>query len=192
MDGIAMFFNDASVCFNDASVFFSIEKRFWFFEIRNDLEKRFQNSYWREFSETGKHLQLWNATTTHFARSECACATTRPTRNIRSYEIHYQAARPLAKRKFRKVRTWKGDRRLPKTGSDISRHLQKASLCRKAGWLTSMSDQFHITQIHKVCQTRSSVLHDPPRGFKTSVVISQNGWQHILFGYVWRNWYYVA
>ena len=47
----------------------------------------------------------------------------------------YQAARPLGKRKFRKVRTWKGDRRLPKAECDIcKKRAVRAKLVGEIRW----------------------------------------------------------
>jgi len=62
-----------------------------------------------------------------------------------------QAARPLAKRKFRKVRTWKGDRHLPKAECDIWRHLvtfAKSEL-RQQNWSAKLGgDEVHRMPSH--------------------------------------------
>ena len=68
----------------------------------------------------------------------------------------FQAARPLAKRKFRKVRTWKGDRRLPNAETDIWRHFAtfaKSDLTQQ-NWLAKLGgDEVHRMPSHLKCGT---------------------------------------
>ena len=75
-----------------------------------------------------------------------------------------QAARPLAKRKFRKVRTWKGDRRLPNAAT-VGDICKKRADTSKTGQRNLVEMKFirlpTLLKFRKMCQTRSCVLRDP-------------------------------